>query len=89
MLKNILKFKNILLIQAFKLFEHSFRLIALASYLAISFGLLGTFLLVFNPTIDDDIARSIIRGLISKYNNLDSEEKNQIRDVFREIFLAK
>lgn len=63
-----------------------YKIFAFTSYLAIVFGLLGTLFLYLNPAADDEISRSIVNSFISKYNNLDVEQKMQIKNIFNEIF---
>lgn len=57
--------------------------------LSIIIGLLGTIILISNPTIDDDISRSVIQALIDRYQSLDTNQKIQIKMIFSEIFLEK
>ena len=66
--------------------EKLYKIFAFTSYLAIVIGLLGTLFLYLNPAADDEIIRSIVNSFISKYNNLDVEQKMQIKDIFNEIF---
>lgn len=54
---------------------------------AIFLGLFGSVLLILNPSIDDEITRAIVKSLISKYDSLDSSQKNTIKIIFNEIFV--
>jgi hypothetical protein len=58
-----------------------------ATCLAIVIGLIGSLLLILYPSADDVIIRETVNGLVSKYNNLDAEQKLQIKLIFRDIFL--
>lgn len=66
--------------------ESLYKIMAFASYLAIVIGVLGTLFLLLNPAADDEIGRAIVNSFISKYNNLDIEQKMQIKLIFNEIF---
>jgi hypothetical protein len=56
-------------------------------YFAILLGLFGSFLLILNPSIDDEITQAIVNSLLSKYDSLDSSQKNKIQTIFSEIFI--
>ena len=60
-----------------------------AAYFAILLGLFGSFLLILNPSIDDEITTAIVNSLISKYDSLDSIQKNKIQIIFSEIFIEQ
>lgn len=57
--------------------------------MAVAIGLIGSLLLVLFPTMDDAILRETTQTLISKYNNLSPEQKFQIKEIFRDIFLTE
>jgi hypothetical protein len=44
-------------------------------------GVIASFIIYFNPSLDDEIARSFVNGLINKYNSLNEEQKNQIKII--------
>lgn len=64
-----------------------YKVIVVAAYFAILLGLFGSFLLILNPSIDDEITTAIVNSLISKYDSLDSIQKNKIQIIFSEIFI--
>lgn len=64
-----------------------YKVMLVAVYSAILLGLIGSFLLCINPSIDDQITQAIIKSLISKYDSLDSSQKNRIHEIFSEIFI--
>jgi hypothetical protein len=66
-----------------------YKVMLVAVYFAILLGLFGSFLLILNPSIDDEIAQAIVKSLISKYDSLDSSQKNRIQIIFSEIFIQK
>ena len=43
--------------------------------------------ITINPFSDEEVFRNLVNTLVNKYNSLDSEQKNQIRDIFRDIFI--
>ena len=65
------------------------KVMVVAAYFAILLGLFGSFLLILNPTIDDEITTAIVNSLISKYDSLDSIQKNKIQIIFSEIFIEQ
>lgn len=64
-----------------------YKIIVVTAYFAILLGLFGSFLLILNPSIDDEITTAIVNSLISKYDSLDSIQKNKIQIIFSEIFI--
>lgn len=66
-----------------------YKVMVVAAYFAILLGLFGSFLLILNPTIDDEITTAIVNSLISKYDSLDSIQKNKIQIIFSEIFIEQ
>lgn len=66
-----------------------YKVMVVAAYFAILLGLFGSFLLILNPSIDDEITTAIVNSLISKYDSLDSIQKNKIQIIFSEIFIEK
>ncbi len=70
-------------------FKFLYQQLIFAACIAIVLGLIGTSLLFLFPTMDDDIAREILNSLVSKYHNLDLAQKDQIRIIFRDIFLSE
>jgi hypothetical protein len=57
------------------------------AYFTIFTGVLISLFITINPFSDEEIFRNLVNVLINKYNSLDSEQKNQIRDIFRDIFI--
>lgn len=74
---------------ASKFVRYLYKAMQVAVYFAILVGLFGSFILVINPSIDNDIANEIVKSLISKYDNLDAIQKDKIQTIFREIFIQK
>jgi hypothetical protein len=69
-------------------FHHGmFRFFLFFAYFAIFIGVLISFFITISPFSDEEIFRNLVNILINKYNSLDSDQKNQIRDIFREIFI--
>ena len=66
-----------------------YKVMLVAAYFAILLGLFGSFLLILNPSIDDEITTAIVNSLISKYDSLDSIQKNKIQIIFSEIFIEQ
>ena len=66
-----------------------YKVVVVAAYFAILLGLFGSFLLILNPSIDDEITTAIVNSLISKYDSLDSIQKNKIQIIFSEIFIEQ
>lgn len=66
-----------------------YKVMVVAAYFAILLGLFGSFLLILNPSIDDEITTAIVNSLISKYDSLDSIQKNKIQIIFSEIFIEQ
>ena len=66
-----------------------YKVMVVAAYFAILLGLFGSFLLILNPSIDDEITTAIVNSLISKYESLDSVQKNKIQIIFSEIFIEQ
>lgn len=66
-----------------------YKVMVVAAYFAILLGLFGSFLLILNPSIDDEITTAIVNSLISKYDSLDSVQKNKIQIIFSEIFIEQ
>lgn len=66
-----------------------YKAMVVAAYFAILLGLFGSFLLILNPSIDDEITTAIVNSLISKYDSLDSVQKNKIQIIFSEIFIEQ
>ena len=66
-----------------------YKVMVVAAYFAILLGLFGSFLLILNPSIDDEITTAIVNRLISKYDSLDSIQKNKIQIIFSEIFIEQ
>lgn len=56
-----------------------YKVMVVAAYFAILLGLFGSFLLILNPSIDDEITTAIVNSLISKYDSLDSVQKIKYR----------
>ncbi len=68
-------------------FGFLYRQMIFASRAAIIVGLIGSLMLTLNPSLDENIARQIIGSLIAKYNNLETEQRIQIKAIFKSIFL--
>ena len=66
-----------------------YKVMVVAAYFAIFLGLFGSFLLILNPSIDDEITTAIVNSLISKYDSLNSIQKNKIQIIFSEIFIEQ
>ncbi len=66
-----------------------YKVMVVDAYFAILLGLFGSFLLILNPSIDDEITTAIVNSLISKYDSLDSVQKNKIQIIFSEIFIEQ
>ena len=72
-----------------KVSRELYKVMVVAAYFAILLGLFGSFLLILNPSIDDEITTAIVNSLISKYDSLDSIQKNKIQIIFSEIFIEQ
>ena len=72
-----------------KVSRELYKVMLVAAYFAILLGLFGSFLLILNPSIDDEITTAIVNSLISKYDSLDSIQKNKIQIIFSEIFIEQ
>ena len=72
-----------------KSFRFLYQQFLFVACVAIIFGLIGSSLLFLFPTMDENIAREILNSLISRYDNLDLEQKNQIKFIFKDIFLSE
>ena len=66
-----------------------YKVVVVAAYFAILLGLFGSFLLILNPSIDDEITTAIVNSLLSKYDSLDSIQKDKIQIIFSEIFIEQ
>lgn len=71
-----------------KLQNKLYRSFLIFTHIAIFIGVIASLIIFFNPSFDDEIARSFVNGLINKYNSLNEEQKNQIKIIFRDIFIA-
>ena len=59
-----------------------YKVMVVAAYFAILLGLFGSFLLILNPSIDDEITTAIVNSLISKYDSLDSIQNHKMLYYF-------
>ncbi len=68
-------------------FSFLYRQMIFASRAAIIVGLIGSLMLTLNPSLDENIARQVIDSLVAKYNDLETEQRMQIKEIFKSIFL--
>jgi hypothetical protein len=64
-----------------------YRSFLISTYAAVLTGVVASLILLYNPSIDDEISRTFVNGLINKYNSLNDEQKNQIKLIFRDMFI--
>ena len=67
--------------------KRMFKFFHFFAYLTIFMGVLVSILITIIPFFDEQIFRYFVNILIEKYNSLESEQKNQIRTIFRDIFI--
>jgi len=87
MLKQFLD--NLIRIKLFdiQLRNRLYRSFLISTYAAILIGVAASLILIYNPSIDDEISRTFVNGLVNKYNSFNDEQKNQIKIIFRDIFI--
>jgi hypothetical protein len=89
MLKRIGPSKSKIEHMILKSFGYLYKQLIFVACAAAIFGLIGSSLLFLFPTSDTNITREIVKSMIAKYDNLDSDQKDQIRVIFRDIFLGE
>ena len=89
MLKRLGPSKSKIEYMVLKSFGYLYRQLIFVACAAVIFGLIGSSLLFLFPTNDTNVTREIVKSMISKYHNLDPEQKDQIRVIFKDIFLTE
>lgn len=56
-------------------------------YIILLLGIFSSFLIIFMPTIDDTFLKGMLNYLLTKYQNLDENQKSEIREIFRHVFV--
>jgi hypothetical protein len=59
----------------------------LLAYAVLLLGIFGSILIIFVPTIDDVFLRNTLNYISTKYQSFDENQKNEIRKIFRDIFV--
>jgi hypothetical protein len=56
-------------------------------YTILLLGIFSSILIVFMPTIDETFLKSMLNYLLAKYQSLDENQKVEIREIFRDVFV--
>ena len=59
----------------------------LMAYTVLLLGIFGSILIILVPTIDDVFLKNMFNYISTKYQSLDEGQKNEIRNIFRDIFV--
>ena len=56
-------------------------------YTILLLGIFSSILIVFMPTIDETFLKNMLNYLLAKYQSLDENQKVEIREIFRDVFV--
>jgi hypothetical protein len=59
----------------------------LMGYVIFFLGIFSSFLILLMPTVDDMFIETMLNYMLTKYQSLDENQKNEIREVFRDVFV--
>jgi len=59
----------------------------LIAYTFLLLGIFGSILIILMPSIDDVFLKNMLNYISTKYQSLDDSQKNEIREIFHEIFI--
>ena len=79
-----LRFKDFGIVEFMKVSNIFFLLMA---YTVLLLGIFGSILIILVPTIDDVFLKNMLNYISTKYQSLDEGQKNDIRKIFRDIFV--
>ena len=79
-----LRFKDFGIVEFMKVSNTFFLLMA---YTVLLLGIFGSILIILVPTIDDVFLKNMFNYISTKYQSLDEGQKNEIRNIFRDIFV--
>ena len=79
-----LRFKDFGIVEFMKVSNIFFLLMA---YTVLLLGIFGSILIILVPTIDDVFLKNMFNYISTKYQSLDEGQKNEIRNIFRDIFV--
>lgn len=79
-----LKFNDFGIVEFVKVTNIFFLVLA---YAVLLLGIFGSILIIFVPTIDDVFLRNTLNYISTKYQSFDENQKNEIRKIFRDIFV--
>ena len=79
-----LRYKDFGIVEFMKVSNIFFLLMA---YTVLLLGIFGSILIILVPTIDDVFLKNMFNYISTKYQSLDEGQKNEIRNIFRDIFV--
>ena len=79
-----LRFKDFGIVEFMKVSNTFFLLMA---YTVLLLGIFGSILIILVPTIDDVFLKNMFNYISTKYQSFDECKKNEIRNIFRDIFV--
>ena len=79
-----MRFKDFGIVEFIKVSNTFFLLMG---YILLVLGIFGSILIILVPTIDDIFLKNMLNYISGKYQSLDENQKNEIRKIFRDIFV--